>query len=99
MTRPVAVLRPPGRVNYLSRLELFLDPYEIERTSFAYQCSKYGHAKQVRDDGSRFFDHPKSVAWIYISTSSEGRTRMRLSRTCCMICRKIRSCFPLIGSG
>ena len=32
----------------------------------AYGFSKYGHAKQQRKDGSRFFDHPKSAAWIYV---------------------------------
>lgn len=43
------------------------DPNTIELMSFAYISSKYGHAMQVRDDGSRYFDHPKSAAWIYIN--------------------------------
>jgi GTP pyrophosphokinase len=28
--------------------------------------SKYGHAKQMRENGTRYFDHPKSVAWTGI---------------------------------
>jgi len=43
-----------------------MDPGDFERVNFAYIVSKFGHAKQIRDDGTRYFDHPKSAAWIYI---------------------------------
>ena len=57
----------PGYHLFLAPLAVVHDPNTIERVSFAYLASKYGHAQQVRDDGSRYFDHPKSAAWIYIN--------------------------------
>jgi GTP diphosphokinase / guanosine-3',5'-bis(diphosphate) 3'-diphosphatase len=59
-------IRPPGRDLFFAPLVVELSPGDVELVSFAYQCSKYGHAKQVRENGQRYFDHPKSVAWIYI---------------------------------
>ena len=60
-------LRPPVRELFFAPLLVSMEPGEIEKIQFAYQCSKYGHAKQVRSHGGRYFDHPKSAAWIYIS--------------------------------
>jgi GTP diphosphokinase / guanosine-3',5'-bis(diphosphate) 3'-diphosphatase len=51
---------------FFTPLEIIFDPNTIEQISFAYVSSKYGHALQLRDDGSRYFDHPKTAAWIYI---------------------------------
>jgi (p)ppGpp synthase/HD superfamily hydrolase len=59
--------RPPSRERFFAPLEVVLDPGEFERVQAAYELSKAGHAKQVRDDGTRYFDHPKSTAWIYIN--------------------------------
>lgn len=61
-----AIGRPPGRELFFAPLAVSLDPTDHERVSFAYTASKYGHARQLRDDGSRYFDHPKAAAWIYI---------------------------------
>jgi GTP diphosphokinase / guanosine-3',5'-bis(diphosphate) 3'-diphosphatase len=36
----------------------------VHKIEFAYDLSKYGHHKQVRDDGRRYFDHPRAVALI-----------------------------------
>ena len=58
--------RPPGYELFFSPLQVTLDPNDYERVQFAYFASKFGHAGQVRDDGSRVFDHPKAAAWIYI---------------------------------
>lgn len=58
--------RPPPREVFFAPLAVSLDPAELEMVHFAYQCSKYGHAAGKRDNGDRYFDHPKSVAWIYI---------------------------------
>ena len=57
----------PGYELFFAPLAVVFDPNTSERVSFAYVSSKYGHAWQVRDDGSRYFDHPKSAAWIYIN--------------------------------
>ena len=55
--------RPPPYEVFFAPLEAHLSPTKLERIQFAYFLSKYGHALQKRDDGTRFFDHPKSVAW------------------------------------
>jgi GTP pyrophosphokinase len=58
--------RPPGYELFFAPLEVVLTPNEYEIVRFAYIVSKFGHAEQKRDDGSRYFDHPKAAAWIYI---------------------------------
>lgn len=58
--------RPPGYELFFAPLQSTLDPTQQELLQFAYFASKYGHAEQVREGGSRYFDHPKSAAWIYI---------------------------------
>lgn len=58
--------RPPKRPLFFAPLLVSLKPDEVEAIAFAYEVSKHGHQKQVRSDGSRYFDHPKSVAWIYM---------------------------------
>lgn len=59
--------RPPPFELFFGPLEAALTPNSIERIRFAYFVSKYGHADDTREDGSRYFDHPKGAAWIYIS--------------------------------
>lgn len=58
--------RPPCYELFFAPLESSLTPTDREMIHFAYQVSKYGHKGQVRDDGTRYFDHPKAAAWIYI---------------------------------
>lgn len=60
------ISRPPGYELFFAPLTVDLNPTELERIHFAYVASKYGHADQKRDDGTRYFDHPKAAAWIYI---------------------------------
>lgn len=43
-----------------------IEPGMLESIRFAYFVSKFGSPKERRDDGSRSFDHPKTVAWIGI---------------------------------
>lgn len=58
---------PPVYDLFFAPLEVEFDPNTIERIKFAYFQSKFGHLGQKRDDGSRYFDHPKGAAWIYIN--------------------------------
>lgn len=51
---------------FMSALEPFLTPIELERVETAYVFSKYGHRNQVRDSGERYFEHPRAVAWIIV---------------------------------
>lgn len=67
----IASRRPPGRELFFAPLEVSLSPEELVRVQFAYALSKAGHAKQNRKDGSRYFDHPKAVAWSYFSEFGE----------------------------
>lgn len=55
-----------GRSVFFARLEPLLSSRELFLVETAYNLSKYGHRGQWRDDGTRYFDHPKSVAWILI---------------------------------
>ena len=68
--------RPPGYELFFSPLEVDLDPSEVEGIRFAYLSSKYGHNGQKRDDGSRYFDHPKAAAWIYIDELGQRDPRV-----------------------
>lgn len=58
--------RPPGYELFFAPLQASLSPNDEEMLTFAYIASKYGHAGQLREGGTRYFDHPKSAAWIYI---------------------------------
>jgi (p)ppGpp synthase/HD superfamily hydrolase len=58
------VLRPPGYELFFAPLEIAFEPNDLERIRSAYIFSKYGHAKQLREGGGRYFDHPKRSAWI-----------------------------------
>jgi guanosine-3',5'-bis(diphosphate) 3'-pyrophosphohydrolase len=58
--------RPPPYELFFAPLEIALSPNKLERVRFAYIVSKYGHAGQEREDGTRYFDHPKAATWIFI---------------------------------
>lgn len=61
------VPRPPGFELFMAPLQVTLDTMDCESVGCAYLLSKYAHAKQTRDGGSRYFDHPKRAALIYIN--------------------------------
>jgi len=67
MFRPKPDKNLPGFDLFFARLAVVFNPTILERVQFAYIASKSGHSDQVRDDGTRYFDHPKGVAWIYIN--------------------------------
>lgn len=58
--------RPPGYDLFFAPLAVELNPNDYEMVHTAYIFSKFGHAKEVRKGGSRYFDHPKASAWVYI---------------------------------
>ena len=55
-----------GRREFMARLTPIMSPKELEAIETAYVLAKYGHKEQERDDGTRYFEHPKSVAHILI---------------------------------
>lgn len=55
-----------GRTEFLSLLKGKFKKENLIRIEDAYNLSKYGHRTQLRDQGGRYFEHPKSVALILI---------------------------------
>lgn len=53
-----------NRAEFMSALRLYILEIDLEQVQAAYEFSKYGHRLQRRDNGSRYFDHPRSVAII-----------------------------------
>lgn len=56
----------PGRKRFAARLEPYLLKNELENVMTAYVFAKYGHQEQKRDNGIRYFEHPRAVADIII---------------------------------
>jgi len=57
-----------GRHSFLRKLTPVLSPRGLEQVMTAYVLAKYGHMNQVREVGHvRYFEHPKSVAWILVN--------------------------------
>lgn len=67
--------RPPPRELFFAPLEIDLSPGDLALAKLAYQMAKAGHYRQKREDGSRYFDHPKAAAWIYIDELGGRDTR------------------------
>lgn len=55
-----------GRVAFMDAMLLRLGPWQRRDLEGAYAFSKFAHAKIEREDGTRYFDHPKTVAWLLI---------------------------------
>ncbi len=55
-----------GRQAFLDRLQPLNKPVHMEVIEAAYILSKYAHRGQLRQNGVRYFEHPKAVAWILI---------------------------------
>ena len=55
-----------GSEEFSKKLRHKVSPHELDFIMLAYRLSKYGHRDQARDDGERYFEHPKAVALILI---------------------------------
>jgi (p)ppGpp synthase/HD superfamily hydrolase len=51
-----------GREKFEKMLQFRMSPKEMQFVMLAYKLSKYAHKNQLRDDGTRYFEHPKRVA-------------------------------------
>ncbi len=49
---------------FFNKLSSYMLECELENVKTAYIFSKHAHRGQQRDDGQRYFDHPKEVARI-----------------------------------
>lgn len=52
------------RKRFMARLSPFFSSDKMEFIEQAYFLSKNAHRPQMRDDGTRYFEHPKTVAWL-----------------------------------
>ncbi|MBI2626413.1 MAG: bifunctional (p)ppGpp synthetase/guanosine-3',5'-bis(diphosphate) 3'-pyrophosphohydrolase [Candidatus Nealsonbacteria bacterium] len=66
-------MTPIGRAGFERKLreKADLTPREFQLIMLAYRLAKYGHRNQERDDGGRYFEHPKRVALILIDENTE----------------------------
>jgi hypothetical protein len=64
--------RPPGYELFFAPLQATLTPTDQEMLHFAYIASKYGHAGQMRDGGTRYFDQRGGFFFSYFLTK-QGR--------------------------
>ena len=55
-----------NRATFLKRLEGRFSEEEIENIDFAYDLAKEAHRTAVRDEGMRYFEHPRSGCLIMI---------------------------------
>lgn len=55
-----------NREQFMERLKPYFTVSEMNDIEAAYFFCKYAHRGQKRDDGRRYFDHPRAVAWILI---------------------------------
>ena len=55
-----------GREQFLAPLTHAMTKRQLEMVNTAYVFAKYGHHDQTRDNGKRYFEHPKSVARIIV---------------------------------
>ncbi len=61
------VVLPYPRINrrrFIEYLKPRLTPAGLENIETAYIFAKHGHRNQKREDGTRYFEHPRAVAWI-----------------------------------
>lgn len=53
-----------GRQDFMGAIKPYISAHGYDQLEFAYPTSKYAHRPQTRDDGTRYFEHPKTVAWL-----------------------------------
>ncbi len=52
------------RAEFMATIAPSFTPDQMEFIEAAYFLSKNAHRPQTRDDGTRYFEHPKTVAWL-----------------------------------
>jgi len=62
-----AIVETVGREEFEKLLKFKMSPANIKLVMEAYRLSKYGHRGQERQNGERYFEHPKAVALIFLN--------------------------------
>lgn len=60
------LMKPLGRRGFEALIRPHFLPSEQKKIMQAYRLSKYGHYAQTRQDGVRYFEHPKTLAILLI---------------------------------
>ena len=55
-----------NREQFMTAIQPYFTETEMKDIEAAYFFCKYAHRGQRRDDGRRYFDHPRAVAWILV---------------------------------
>jgi GTP diphosphokinase / guanosine-3',5'-bis(diphosphate) 3'-diphosphatase len=55
-----------GRQQFEEIIGKYFIPSQARLIMLAYRLSKYGHRGQERDDGGRYFDHPRAASLILL---------------------------------
>lgn len=55
-----------GRAQFEELVNKYFIPSQTRLIMMAYRFSKYGHRGQQRDDGQRYFDHPRQASVILL---------------------------------
>lgn len=55
---------PPSKSDFFAMVRERFNEAETDIIGRAYEIAKAGHYKYEREDGNRYFDHPKMIAWI-----------------------------------
>lgn len=58
-----------GRAQFEELINKYFIPSQVRLIMMAYRFSKYGHRGQQRDNGGRYFDHPRRVSVILLEQS------------------------------
>lgn len=62
----LALLTGTNRSGFEKLIDPYFLPWQKKKIMQAYRLAKYGHQTQVRQDGGRYFEHPKSLALCLI---------------------------------
>lgn len=70
-----------GRMEFEKKLyaRVYLSQKEIQLIMLAYKLAKYGHRNQKRDDGERYFEHPKRAALILMDECGVSNPAMLIT--------------------
>ncbi len=61
---PFAQYSDIPKAQFMAMVECVVAPKDVHLIDKMYRYAKYGHRNQVRDNGRRYFDHPKECAII-----------------------------------
>ncbi len=65
-TAGLALMQAVDKAGFIKLIHPFFNPSERKLIMRAYRLAKHGHREVMREDGSRYFEHPKILAVLLI---------------------------------